>query len=354
MEKYSKQLPIEQIMYGQYIKYDALRRLVELEFASSNAEEVNVFIDLYEMLLPLYKSLDMKDSSEAISSTIINYAAHMREYFKSRHRTWAKIIFVYSSNASANTTRFCAEYNAKYRNRVLNNSVMAEQISWAVERAKQIIPYLQDVFIKTGTVEPSVIIRDIIIREPMFQECPNVVISSSEYAYQLPANCPDTVVFRKKFGKSNEVTAYSYNFMNCINAFIYETRNVVVEYPLYPKLITPIMVLSGIPKRNLKSMSAIPQTLELVKHIPKECIGDILAMYACIQEIATSNKWKLMPFEEFDMRYRTISIEYQGGLYDSLPESKEWGFLNQLEDPEALRYINDRYYSRHPIDMMKI
>ena len=353
MQKYDQATALDQLLYGQFIKYVVLKDLVGMEFANSNAQEVNVFIDVYEMLLPLYKSINSKDSAEAISSAVINYASHFRAYFRQVHRVETNIIFVYSAVSSSMITRFCPEYNAKYRNRILSNDIMAEQVVMAIDRMKQIIPYLPNIFLKIGSVEPSVIIRDLILHEAMFQEMPNIVISTSQYAYQIPAYCPDTVVFRKIFN-GKEVTACSYNLLSAIPVFIAETRKVAVENVIHPKLITALMVLSGIPKRNITSTKNIANTMELLVGIPQEAIGDINYLYDLIKERADQNKWKIMSREEFTNRYMAISIEYQGEIYRNLPESTESSFLIQINDPNGVQYVNNKYYAKHPLDLQRM
>lgn len=352
MKKYDEETLLSSILYGQYIKYNALQNLVQLEFANSDADEVNVFIDVYEMLLPLYRSLNFKDSVEAISSGVINYATHFRAYFRTRHRVESNIIFVFSGLNSSNITRFCPEYNAKYRNRILSNDKMSEQIFLAIERMKEIIPYLPNIYLKIGSVEPSVIIRDLILSQT-FGDIPNVVVSPSAYAYQIPAHCPDTVVFRGK-RTAHEITAYSYNFMNAVNAYIYETKNIATNEVIYPKLITAVMVLSGIAKRNISSYKSIGNTLELLTGMPKEIVGDIEAMYKYISDKAAERKWKMMEYELFYNRYMAISIEAQHTLYRSLPECNETGFLTQLNDKESVHYVNNKYFAKYPLDLERM
>ena len=47
----------EQILYGYFIKYHKLKELTLQEFSNTpnaNAEKVNIYIDLYDMLYSLY------------------------------------------------------------------------------------------------------------------------------------------------------------------------------------------------------------------------------------------------------------------------------------------------------------
>lgn len=348
---YDEKTPIEYILYGQFIKYAALKNLVALEFADSDAEEVNIFIDLNQMLLPAFRYLKIQDYN-VISSAIINHCAHMRAYFRSRHRVQSNIILVYSRNMSSNNTRFCAEYNSQYRLRMQSNEKIMEAVDYNIDLLKLLCPYLPDIYLKIGTVEPSVIIHDLITKT--FDVNPNVVISASQYAYQLPAFTPNTVVFRKK--TSNKIdTSYSYNFINALNAFIYETRNVAVDEVLNAKAISLLMVLSGLPKRNISSMFNIKHTLRMIQNIPNSCLGDIDAMYNYILAFIESEKTKtFLQYEEFVNRFKAIDLPYQHKLYEMLPESKEQSYLQAFQDPNAVRDINDRYFKNVPLDLERL
>ena len=42
-------MDLEKLLYSEYIKYDYMQTMTTLEFQDSDAEEVNVFIDLYHI-----------------------------------------------------------------------------------------------------------------------------------------------------------------------------------------------------------------------------------------------------------------------------------------------------------------
>jgi hypothetical protein len=343
---YDEKTPIEYVLYGQFIKYNALQNLVSLEFANSNAEEVNVFIDLNQMLLPAFRYLKIQDFN-VISAVIINYCAHFRAYFRSRHRVESNIILVFTPNMSSNNTRFCAEYNSQYRLRMQSNEKITEAVDYNLEILKVLCPYLPDIYLKIGTVEPSVIIHDL-INGDFNNGNPNIVISSSQYTYQLPVFTPNTIVFRKKITEKED-TSYSYNFVNAINAFIYETRKVVINEVLNTKAISLLMVLSGLPKRNIKSIFDIRKTIKLIQAIPDSCLGDIDAMYEYI--ISSNNK---IEYREFSNRFKAIDLLYQYKLYQLLPESKEQSYLQRFQDPNTVKDINDRYFANVPLDLERL
>jgi hypothetical protein len=349
---HDEKTPIEYVLYGQFIKYSALRNLVALEFANSNADEVKIFIDLNQMLLPAFRYLKIQDYN-VISSTIINYCAHLRSYFRTRHNVQSTIILVFSRNMSSNNTRFCAEYNSHYRLRMQSNEKIMDAVDYNLDILKILCPYLPDIYLKIGTVEPSVIMYDLISKD-FNDNIPNIVISSSQYAYQLPGVARNTVVFKKKVANKID-TSFSYNMLNAINAFIYDTRDIVTNEILNTKTISLLMSLSGLPKRNIKSMFSIKTSLEIIQSIPDSSLGDIDAMYKCMEEHIRAKKTKtFLPYDEFVNRYKAIDLLYQHKLYEMLPESKEKSYLQRFSDPSTVRDINDRYFKNIPLDLERL
>ena len=69
-------MDLEKLLYSEYIKYDYMQTMTTLEFQDSNAEEVNVFIDLYHILGKLYAQENFEDAVEIIASCIINMISH--------------------------------------------------------------------------------------------------------------------------------------------------------------------------------------------------------------------------------------------------------------------------------------
>ena len=58
---YNQDIPIEQILYGQFIKYASIESMVEKEFANSNANTVNVYVDVLQLVLPAFRCLRVEN-----------------------------------------------------------------------------------------------------------------------------------------------------------------------------------------------------------------------------------------------------------------------------------------------------
>ena len=343
---------VENVVYGEYIRYDFMQTLVSLEFPASTADHVNVFIDLYDIMNRINRAtMEDEDPIEIISSGILNMIAHYKNYFWSRHQVTCNVIFVYGN---PNVDAICCdipEYNQ------VGNKELCESVSLALDRVNLLIPYIPGAYIKYGYAESAVIIKNILYNE-LFAPYPSIVISSSQYMYTLPGmadkDMNEIVVFRNKYTRAGGRTAYSYNEINAVNAFIAETRNIVCQVPINPDIITLIMALCGVPGRNVKSIKNTEQALIMGSSMPPEIIDDIPAMYSFMKSYCKAKKQKLISEEEFTHRYCGLSLDIQLQRYQNNPNSMDFSFLQKLDNPDGVRFINSQYFPRYPLKFANV
>ena len=100
---------IESVLLGYYIKYTRLEQLTLTTIASSefaNSNDVDIYIDLYDMLKKLY-SIDIYANKQfTIVSSVINLAAHMREFYWTRYHVNSRIYLIYATEESNNHRQF--------------------------------------------------------------------------------------------------------------------------------------------------------------------------------------------------------------------------------------------------------
>ena len=66
----------------------------------------NIYIDLYDMLKKLY-SIDIYANKQfTIVSSVINLAAHMREFYWTRYHVNSRIYLIYATEESNNHRQF--------------------------------------------------------------------------------------------------------------------------------------------------------------------------------------------------------------------------------------------------------
>lgn len=356
---YDDRIPIEQVLYGQFIKYKNLFGMVAREFEGSNANTVNIFIDLYQFFLPAFRCLRV-ENYYTMTATVLNYCAHLRSYFRSSHNVETNIVLVYTLNMSSNNTKFIVEYNSRYSARINYNTKMLETLQDNIQMLRLLVKYVPNVYLKEGTVEPAVIIKHLIGTD-FNNGVPNIVISSSDYMYQLPYFSLQTVVFRKKNIQGSdgfEDSSFSYNAITAPLYFITDTKGSIKgDISIPPYSLSTVMCLSGLVGRSVKSIFNITTTAKITRFIPFEAIlaGDVEYIYGAIQMCLDRSKIKnKLDFDEFVNRYKAIDLRFQLAMYSMLPEASDKRYLEELIDPEALKEINDKYFKSNPIDLQRL
>ena len=92
---------LESILFGYYIKYTKMQELVEQAFANSApSNSIDIYVDIFDMLKPIYGKDIYADKQYVIVSAVINLAAHLRGYFRRTHRVDTKVYLIYGGTNS--------------------------------------------------------------------------------------------------------------------------------------------------------------------------------------------------------------------------------------------------------------
>lgn len=344
---------IDLILYGQFIKYDKLRYIMEKELSDCKDKVINVYIDVYQMLLPIYRFYQVFNPL-CITSCVINMAIHYRNFFR-KYGIYTNIFLVYSPTMSANNTRFYTNYNHKNSTNIRNNKTVSDMVSTNLGLLETIVPYLPDIFFKIGTVETSVIIYDIISKFANKGFSPlSVVVSNSQYAFQIPAINDKCYLFYKKRDRDGVDMSYSVNHVNALELFIAETRKVHIPgLKLDPSWLSGFMTLSGLPKRDVRALMNYKTALEVLNTIKNAY--NMMAPDVLYETINIAREGKdLISITELANTFNCIDLSYQVAMYNMMPESQETSFLRQLENPEELIHINERYFKDNPMLLDKL
>lgn len=352
---------LEQIVNSNYIQYDRLVSMVSNAFMNSKSDNLNIFIDLYSVLKPLYKNDQYKiENYSAVTSCIINMVSHYRAFFRTRYRVETDIYLVWSSNTPYINKQFYMDYNSKneYNFNVLKEK--REMIDNCLKLVEILCPYLPNVYYINTSFESGVVIYDLMLRsEDKDPTIPHVVITKDKYLYQLPAINKQCVIFRPY--KRNKVD-YSYfiNYDNILHTYLVERKvkdnlNKIVS----PELFSVLLALTSLPERNIKSLININQAIKIINNIVEYgrilngYNSDIDNLYNIIESnLSTKNK---INQNIFINRFKAIDIPFQHSVFYnsserfSLPEK-----LVDLYDPEGVKYINNKYFDGIPLDLNRL
>lgn len=357
----------EQVLYGYYIKYNKLKELTLQEFSNTenaNANKVNIYIDLYDMLYSLYTSRVNIQDTESISASILNLVAHLRGYFRRTHRVETKIYLIYGATNSENQDKLIfGGYNKKGKTIISDNPKINKSILEVFDQLYILCKYIDEVyFIQVPEFESSVIIFDRILKEESIDaSIPNIVITKSLYAYQIPAFTNNTRIYRPLKSKGED-KSYIVNKYNCIFRYVLDRRSNTgineeldnIIKALNPELISLIMTLGGIYSRGVRPIINITSTLrEIYKMVSNRII---LNGHNFVLDYPI-NVYKMHPSLinlkiEITSRYKGIDLRIQHMIFTNSVyfQTIEKSIIDLIDD-EGFRYISGKYFNKYPIDL---
>lgn len=350
-------------LYGKLIKYDRLEYLLQLAFGKTQIKSVNIFIDFHQILYTLYKFNTINDPMGVLAS-MVNTILHYRHFFNKKEIK-SNIFVIFSTNNSANNLKYIANYNSGYIKKRESNQNVKEIVDKNISLMKTLIPYFPGIYLKLSTVEPSVVMYDIINKIRKKDCSPCLVISSSDYAYQLPAVLRNTFLLYKKTMINNNKTedvSFIVSNENALLTYISKTKNQQITMDdlqdsilLNQNWISPFIILTGLQCRNIKALFNYKKALNILKYIKSNFnIITPESLYDAIIDLNNGKPIKLQKQEIID-RYCALDLEYQLKLYRELPESIEVSWLQDLYDPQTLYEIVNNYFKgQNKIELGKL
>lgn len=357
----------EQILvYNNFMKRIVLEQLTVKAFANTEAGKsntINIYIDMYKMLMDLYEPGLEVQHMNIITSTVINLCAHIRSYYLERKGVYSKIFLVYSDISAAYYKTFCPHYNISNENKIASNQRMTDVINHNLDLLGILCPYLPDIYFIKGIYEPSVIILDLIYKEELDGNMsPNLVFTRDDTAMQLPACHPNTTIFldSKRTGIS-----YISNTPLAISAYLYKTgrkklltSQAVINriQTISPCLLSLIISLSNLPSRNIISIYDINKAINIVGSAVAR--GSILNGYSASPDLLydglfVGSECKVTK-DTFSFRFKAIDLLSAHAEYMFTPFAKDTSYKIDLDDGDGVRAINNEYFRENPIDLNRL
>lgn len=364
---------VEQLMYNHFIKYSRMTEMTNEAFKGSNASTVNVFIDMYSMIRPLYRfnNISIGDYS-ILTSSIINLCAHIRDFFRTRYRVETKIFIVNSNNCPRSAKQFYSGYNKKTELAFQNNAFISDFIKNNVELLKVLCPYLYDIFFIESEFETGVAIYDMLLKIDAYnytagakkenvelEHCPSIVFSKDIYLYQLPSIVPDLVLYRTHKRDGNDASWYVDN-SNVLSKYVENTRTEDrfgdITKNFNPEILSLLISLTNLPERGVRSILNISTAVNLINNAIADRkiingyntdIGYVASMI-CTGKIANQ-------FLLFINRFKALDIKFQHSiLYHSVEASTNMDSVVNLYDPETVKLLNNKYFRTNPLDLNRL
>jgi hypothetical protein len=343
---------LENILYGYYIKYTKMKELIDIAFASTpQSNTIDIYVDVFDMLKPIYSKEVYTDKQYVIVSSVINLAAHLRHYFRKYHNMWTRIYLVYADKSIDNHKRCCAEFGNDDYLSTLNYTRNNEFIMSQLELVKILAAYIEDVyFVRKYTMFPMFVYDNIMKNTNV----PAIILTKNTIAYEIPALIPNTAVFRprKYASEDTSFTVYKNNIL--LSYFNHINGNKTLDYMqvISPQHLSLLMALVGNKQFNLYSTVTIPVAVRILYEaivsgkILNSHTADIDYLYSVVPDLS-----KYISITELKNRYNACDIVYQHLLYTQMPESLDYTWMVNFKDPATVQDINNKYFANNPLDL---
>lgn len=347
------EIEIAPLLYSRFIKYDKLDQLIRKQILEYKDNELIVFIDMYTMVLPLFRSTYNFRNELDITSCVINMAIHYRNYFK-RYGKYAHIFIIYSPTMGRSNIKYIPSYNYRNINTMLNNKAIYDAVNNNTNLIGLITPYIDDIYFKLGSSEVSVIAYDLIsqLYARGFQK-KVVMVSASHIAFQLINAIPDILFIYKKRNKNNDDLSVVVTPENAIHLAVMESKNHDISNlgSLPSTWLAPFFTLCGLPQRSIKMMFRYNKAIEILSKL--ENAYSTITPDSLFRAISEDEDIKKDPrlLENIMFRYKCIDLIFQLAEYRTLPESRERSFMRQVSDYGQLITINNEYLKNNPINL---
>lgn len=361
---------ISSLVYSNFIRYERLKDLTLTQFANSNADKVNIYIDISSLFKTIFQYDDIIQDRTLICSMILNLAAHYRAYYKSRHGVHAYIYLVYARSKLVLTQQ---EYYIPQWSSLPEfgkDSSRVNNIKVNMELLKLIAPYFPDVYFIDSPASSAVEIKNLITKNTGY---PNIIISKDTMCWQIPALYLSTCIFRPRRTKSED-TSYVVNHSNLISMYIssYNRGTIAQESIIPSELFALYLALSSYKDRGLyayysykDAIKKIHQLINTQRIYPG--LNSDVSMVKVLTELNIENSSMITKkcgdiddgynrhmFNLVD-RYHLIELSRLTQIYQmQFPQSHDESWKFSKEDPDSVRELNDKYFVKNPIDIIRL
>ena len=349
----------DHLMIAHYVRYDRLEQLINAEFHDSNYNEINLCIDAYSMIKSIY-GLDTSQFIDelSIASCIINACAHYRQFFWSRYRVTCKIYVVFSrmEESIKEARMFCPTYSNIFITD--RNPSMDVLIDKNMSLLEELCPYIGDIKFIKSEYEPGLVFGNIGLSNP---EIPNIIITKDPWCLQVVSNIPNSYIIRplKRNGEDLSVLISNRNVIEYYME-LRKTKCVINPTIIGNNYLPFIISATSFPERKLGKihvLSTILNRLILAMdeiHIPNNMnVHDVKGF---CEDLSSIRKPSLqLKSYEIELRHNAIGFNpcYFRYAYANNPKMDNLDMIN-LHNPDAVKQINEKYFSKVPLDLMSL
>ena len=355
---------LEQMVARQMVRYDRLNYIFPLAFSGNNTYELNIYYDLSGLYRSIFSRQYVVNVSDftAFTRSIINICTHYRGYFKF-YNVKTNIFLIDSFCIPPFVKDVYPEYNKDMQEKK-KNKIISEMVKENLDFLDILCPYLPDIHLIHTEYESGVIINELINRQNMvIPDASHLIISTDILPAQL-CGIYDNVIYLvpiKHFAEDASVVISPKSHFEHLETFwgtiLLRTAKRSKSGTLYSVSASNlglVLSMSGYKYRNIHSIFTINKVSKIINEIT---LGtNIRVTPDDILKIPNVEKKYNITYEtvnEIKKYYTGLDILYQKIFFDESVEPKKLHYEN-LDDPDALNLINEKYFASDPIDVFRL
>lgn len=357
-------LGLDMLVGTNYVKYDHLSKIVYSAYMGSNANTLNVFIDLNSIIKPLFGSTDgacayeVKDKLE-LSSHIINMCAHYRQFFN-RIQVDSRFFLVFGLNCPEANNILVSGYNNTFVSSFTKKKEMREMVLNNMKALEILCPYLPDIFYFDARDNEVSAFIEHIIKQMKFDDrkiyplMENIVISKDVLTLQLVSSCNVKILRPKKSNGADMSFIIDHNTFWI--SFMSKIRNVKVPAINIPdNIYGNILAMSRVPERCMSSIKSLPQTYGIFEKMFSMgyITGEQLYTQSTINSILQMLQVSHNP-TELEMRWKAISTDFQASYIIGNNPIYKMIKMDNINDVKGLHSIANKEYANCPLDLERL
>lgn len=351
-----RMISAEGIIISNYIRYETLAEMTNNAFAGSDANIVNVYIDLYQLFRKMYRSDITIGDRSSVASGAVNMCTHYRAFYKKYYGVHARIYLVQTSGPMNNNSTFYSNYNRVNMEKMAMAEMMTKFMIQNCAILKELCKYLPDIYYIEAPIETSVMIYSNIQERILKGDIsPNIIISTSQLQFTIPPfiKHPTTVVFSHQWS-DNGINYRIIDSRNALLEYLFKNKvadsNIKKAFNIDPKLLGLLIAMTRYEHRSFQSIFNISEAIRklniITENIPSSYISpdSLDSLYDIFGDKT----------EEIKSRYKSIDLLYQSGLYTigDYYLDKSWDV--NLQDPDMIKLLNEKYFRNNPLDLDRI
>lgn len=341
------------VLYGYYTRYIELKPLINMQYSSSRASEISIFIDVDDIFTRIdsYLPSASLEIPYKISACIINMCAHYRYFLSNSFGVNSSIVLVCSIGTNYIENKFCQEYKHPTPSLTPKETV--------IKILKElIVPYIPDIYISVSNYNFSSMTYAIRSCIPKFDKTmPALAISKDVTSMSLCCNIESPIQVlrpKKSGGNKNGSKLQDTSYIISSDAFwryvSQHTKEKIETRPGDEILLPLLWSICGLPDRGLAKIQG-------AKYCKSTAIG-LMSMYTGSIYLTEQEILSLISGLGLENhatriinRYKVLCRDF-GNLAIANGDAIMGIDMVDIYDPERLKAINEMsVFSQTPLDL---